>query len=113
MGHIKVDCWAKGGGKEDQALEWYKLKEKEKEADSAKQSTENNDFAFITPTIQTSNWLSDSAASVHCAYMQRLLPVHHIPYGTIGNHWHSPRNHTQHVWNQDGGVNYGSQQGNS
>jgi len=77
MGHIKDSCWAKGGGKEDQAPKWHKLKEKEKETESAKQRTEINDFAFITPTIQTSDWLSDSAASVHiCNNCHQFITFH-------------------------------------
>jgi len=70
-GHLKADCWAKGGGKEGEAPDWYKPKQKDRKEnenkDSAKQSTENEDFAFIVKPahISNSDWLSDSAASMH------------------------------------------------
>lgn len=76
-GHLKESCWAKGGGKEGQAPEWYKPKDKkDKEKDSAKQSTENDDFAFMgrISTIESSDWLSDSAATVHiCNDRQQFI----------------------------------------
>jgi len=63
-GRIAENCWAKGEGKEGQAPEWYKPQEKK---DSAKQTTECNDFVFIekSASIQATDFLSDSGASMH------------------------------------------------
>ena len=67
-GHYEKDCWVKGGGKEGQAPAWFKPKN----ADSAKQS-EENEFAFIAnndivlAAISASDWLADSTATTHIA----------------------------------------------
>jgi Zinc knuckle len=67
-GHYIKDCWAKGGGKEGQAPAWFK---EPKDRDAAKQSNEN-DFAFMATevalaSISASDWLADSAATMHIA----------------------------------------------
>ena len=78
-GHLKADCWAKGGGKEGEAPDWYKPRKqdgKEKESkNSAKQSIEDEDFAFMAKPahISSSDSLSDSAASTHICNNRRLF----------------------------------------
>ena len=57
----------KGGGKEGQALKWFKPKDRE----SAKK-TEESDFAFVSAesaliSISATNWLADLAATTHIA----------------------------------------------
>ena len=72
-GHCIKDYWAKGGGKEGQALKWFK---QPKEIDTTKQS--NDDFVFVTNevtyvTILASDWLADSAATTHIAWDKNIF----------------------------------------
>ena len=67
-GHYVKDCWVKGGGKEGQTPTWYKDRTGK---DTAKQSDET-DFAFMAnevalASISSSDWLADSAATMHIA----------------------------------------------
>src|SRR3984885_8007030 len=71
-GHSKENCYAKGGGKEGQAL-WNKKdakKEDVRPADSANVASELPDVAYISASKSNSQsprdeWISDSAASSH------------------------------------------------
>ena len=91
-GHYENDCWAKGGGKEDQAPAWFKPKN----ANSTKQS-EETEFAFITnndivsAAILASEWLADSAVTTHIAwnknafmnYMEEPSTIEEITLGAV------------------------------
>ena len=90
--NYKKDCWAKGGGKEGQALAWFKPKN----ANSAKQS-EENEFTFITNSdivlvaILASDWFADSATTTHITrnkttstnYLVEPLTIEGITPGAI------------------------------
>ena len=63
-GHIKVKCWAKGGGQEGQYPDWFK----------GRKGSNHNTVKTITdtPIVWTygsnknlEEWIADSAATVH------------------------------------------------
>ena len=65
LGHTKVQCWGKGGGREGQYPEWWRGKKDSRTSNSVNAVTETPIVWAYGSSGQPDIWFADSAATVH------------------------------------------------